>query len=45
VYEVTNLELDAYEVRDSNRAIAATHKVRDALNRKFIALEFSAVED
>jgi hypothetical protein len=45
VYEVTNLELDTYEVRDSNRAVATTCKLRDALHEKFIALEFSVVDD
>jgi hypothetical protein len=45
VYEVTNLELDAYEIKDSNRAVAATCKLRDALKEKFIELEFAVIED
>jgi hypothetical protein len=44
VYDVTDLELDTYEVKDSNRAITATCGLSDALNMQMLARAFPLVE-
>jgi hypothetical protein len=44
VYDVTDLELDTYEVRDSNRAIKAMTALAEALNTHFILADFPIAE-
>jgi hypothetical protein len=44
IYEITNLELEAYEVTDSNRAVRATSALVEALPDKMIASELDVIE-
>jgi hypothetical protein len=44
VHEVVDLELDAYEVRDSNRAIRAVTTLNERVRNFVIALDFEVLE-